>query len=452
MVVAGFVQLLGLLAEAETPLPFTVGVALQPAATALFAHLLLSFPTGRLRSRTDRVLVTLGYVDAVAVQLVMLLVMDEEGAGICPCPENLLYVWDAHTFHEILMATQRLGGVLLTMAIVAVVAARWYEASPPLRRSLTPVLSTGAVTAILGGLWYGTWQFTDGPVTDVLALAATASLALLPLGFLVGLLRARLARAAVGDLVIELGRAMRPGEVRDALARALGDPSLQLAYFRDAGDDAVDLAGAPVALPAPAPGQVRRVVTRDGRRIAAVVHDASLADDPDLVDAALAAATLALENERLQAELRARLEDLRGLARPYRRRRGHRAAAAGAQPARRRAAAAGVGVDGPDAGAVHAGDAAAGGGGHRDDGTAGPHRRDRRAARAGARHPPVDPHEPRHRSRARGARRPGAAAGGAGRRPRPAARRRRGGAVLRGRRGGRRTRSGTRRPGGSGSA
>ena len=52
-------------------------------------------------------------------------------------------------------------------------------------------------------------------------------------------------------------------------------------------------------------------VERDGRRIAALVHDPALGDEPELVASAGAAAGLALENERLQAELRARLEELR---------------------------------------------------------------------------------------------------------------------------------------------
>jgi signal transduction histidine kinase len=41
------------------------------------------------------------------------------------------------------------------------------------------------------------------------------------------------------------------------------------------------------------------------------VHDATLRDEPDLVQAVGAAAGLALENERLQADLRARLAELR---------------------------------------------------------------------------------------------------------------------------------------------
>ena len=310
MTATGFVLLLVPLTYAEGSWPFTFGIALLPAPMALFAHLLLAFPTGRLRTREERVLVTLGYVDAVVLEVLMLLVMGDVELFPCPCPRNLLFVTHAPGLHDAVMAVQRIGGVLLTLWVIVLVVRRWRAASPPLRRSLAPVLATGTLAAFVTGTWVLVSQVMgDGPAAWS-QLVATATFALLPLGFLAALVRARLARAAVGDLVIELSGAMRPGEVRDALARALGDPALTLAYAREEGHGYVDLAGAP-AEPVAGDGQVVTGVERDGRRVAAVVHDASLTEDPALVEAAFAAAGLALENERLQAELRARLEDLR---------------------------------------------------------------------------------------------------------------------------------------------
>jgi signal transduction histidine kinase len=131
-----------------------------------------------------------------------------------------------------------------------------------------------------------------------------------PVAFLVGLLRTRLARGAVADLVVELGGQVAPGTLRAALARALRDPSLTVAYWLAEGNRFVDADGRPVTL---LDGGERAVteVRREGRRIAALVHDPALNDEPELVASAGAAAGLALENERLQAELRARLEELR---------------------------------------------------------------------------------------------------------------------------------------------
>jgi signal transduction histidine kinase len=131
-----------------------------------------------------------------------------------------------------------------------------------------------------------------------------------PLAFLAGLLRSRLARSAVATLVVELGETPEPGRLREALARALGDPSLEVGYWlRD--DSFVDADGNPVPLPADGSGRVATTVERSGLRVAALIHDESLSDHPELVDGVVAAAGLALENERLQAQLRARLEDLR---------------------------------------------------------------------------------------------------------------------------------------------
>jgi signal transduction histidine kinase len=101
-----------------------------------------------------------------------------------------------------------------------------------------------------------------------------------------------------------------PGSLRQSLAHALGDPSLELAYWVHDGTY-VDVDGHAVALPAEGSARVATAVERSGRPVAALVHDASLRDHPELVDAVVAAAGLALENERLQAELRARLEELR---------------------------------------------------------------------------------------------------------------------------------------------
>jgi signal transduction histidine kinase len=130
-----------------------------------------------------------------------------------------------------------------------------------------------------------------------------------PLSFLGGLMRTRLSRTAVAELMTELGETPVPGSLGRALARALGDPSLELAYSMDDGTY-VDSGGHKVGLPAEGSARVATPVERSGRRVAAIVHDASLRDHPELVNAVVAAAGLALENEGLQAELRARLAEL----------------------------------------------------------------------------------------------------------------------------------------------
>jgi signal transduction histidine kinase len=135
-----------------------------------------------------------------------------------------------------------------------------------------------------------------------------AMLATVPFGFLAGLLRTRLAHGtAVSELVGRLGEAPGEDELRTALADALGDPSVRLAYWLPESERFVDAGGRPVTLPETG----WTAVDVHGRRVAAIVHDPQLADEPQLVRTVGAAAALALENQRLAAELRARIEELR---------------------------------------------------------------------------------------------------------------------------------------------
>ena len=132
----------------------------------------------------------------------------------------------------------------------------------------------------------------------------------IPIAFLVGLLRTRLQRSGVADLVVELRSLSRPDDVRDAIARALGDPSLELAFWLPADERYVDPRGSPLDVTT-REGRAVTVLEHDGRRVAALVHDPALLDEPELLEAVGAAASLTLENARLQAELSAQLAEVR---------------------------------------------------------------------------------------------------------------------------------------------
>jgi signal transduction histidine kinase len=149
---------------------------------------------------------------------------------------------------------------------------------------------------------------------DVLWIAAMVPFGLVPYLFLWTLFRARMIQSgAVGELMARLGETPRRGELRDALRRALGDPSLELVYHLSAEERFVDAQGHPVELPGPETGRGVTKVERDGDCVAAIIHDALLLDaQHGSVDAIGAAAALALQNERLDAELRAKVEELRG--------------------------------------------------------------------------------------------------------------------------------------------
>ena len=136
---------------------------------------------------------------------------------------------------------------------------------------------------------------------------------LVPYLFLAGLARAQMLRGgAVGRLVASLGEPLGSGELRDALSHALGDPSLELAYWLPESEQYVDEKGRRVELPGPGSGRAASPVSLEGRPVAAIVHDPLVLEDPDLVDAVgTPAAALALETGRLDAGLRARVEELR---------------------------------------------------------------------------------------------------------------------------------------------
>jgi signal transduction histidine kinase len=101
------------------------------------------------------------------------------------------------------------------------------------------------------------------------------------------------------------------GPVREMLARSLGDRSLSIAYWLPDRRTFVDERGYRVPLPEPGSDRAWTAVEYDGQRVAAIIHDANLDASPDLVEAAASAASLALDNERLKADLRARVEELR---------------------------------------------------------------------------------------------------------------------------------------------
>jgi signal transduction histidine kinase len=150
----------------------------------------------------------------------------------------------------------------------------------------------------------------DHPLGEGPAWTREVAFASIPIAVLAALLQRRLARGAVAGLVVELGEGATSVDLREALGRALCDPSLELAYWVPAAARYVDGDGAPVRLPTPGGERAATVVERAGEPIAALVHDPALAEETELVQSVCAAAALTLENARLQAELRARLAEL----------------------------------------------------------------------------------------------------------------------------------------------
>jgi signal transduction histidine kinase len=313
MTAVGFAWFLSGLTESNDPWVYTLGVYLGPLYLVLVGHMLLAFPSGRLETTAARWLVVIAYLTALAVQIPFFL-LGGDISGDDNAPRN---AWSLVDNPDGAQVFSTLAQLVATVLIVWLAVQLWDKrkvASPPQRRAMAPVLWTGFIlmvtlaVAVVQQLFGASSPIVNGPpVASVVAFAA------LPWAFVIGLVRTRYTRAgAVGDLVERLNAQGIEGEsLRDALSDALGDRSLALAFWSRGSERYVDSHGQPVDLP-PATSRSRAVteIEREAVPVAAIVHDAALLDEPGLVRAAGAAAALALENERLEAELKARVAEL----------------------------------------------------------------------------------------------------------------------------------------------
>jgi signal transduction histidine kinase len=122
-------------------------------------------------------------------------------------------------------------------------------------------------------------------------------------------IRARRARSAIARLAADLGEAPAPGSLQAALARSLGDETLEVAYWLPRSQRYVDAAGRPLE-PLAADGRAATTIVRGGQPVALVLHDSALSGAA--MERELGAATrLAVDNERLRAEVVSQIEDLR---------------------------------------------------------------------------------------------------------------------------------------------
>jgi signal transduction histidine kinase len=314
MVATAFAWYAVMAGNTEPPLLWTFGQLFSNLFVATVINLLLAFPSGRLESRIDHVLAGAAYAGTTILWFPVVLSAGPAELGCLDCPENLLQIFHDEPFMNAWLDGIGVFGITVMLSVLARLVQRWRGASAPLRRAITPVFLVGGalLLAIAALLVVGLLEpFGHGLAMDLFYGSAVAA-TLVPYVFLAGLIRGRWIRGrGLGALISHLGAARRAGVLREALARALGDPSLELAYWLPGSEHYVDARGQPVDLPPPGSGRAVSEVRSDGRRIAAIIHDPALLDDPEQVRAAGAAAALALENERLEAELRAKVEEVR---------------------------------------------------------------------------------------------------------------------------------------------
>jgi len=310
MVLTGFVWFAGLLSEATDAPLYTVGVAVEYVFVAGFVYIVLSFPSGQLRGMLDRVLIVVAVAGALGLQVAAMLFGSGRGLRCGGgCGDNLIQVFHDNGLAVALLDVQRVLGAALTLTALSLLTIRWMRASRPERRELTWVLLAGNATLLALAVTVVD-DLLGTPLNSTPANVWFLTLALVPIAIVATFVRRRLARGSVAGLVVQLGEPTAPADLRAALARALGDPSLELAYWFPAEARYVTGDGRPVKVPGPDSGRRSTTVERDGTPIAMLLHDPALEHNSGLVQSVCAAAGLALENERLQAELRARLVEL----------------------------------------------------------------------------------------------------------------------------------------------
>src|SRR3954453_16121010 len=289
-----------LLFPRDSPLAVTIGSLVADLWILFFVPLILTLLTaGRLRSRIDWALEWTFIVPCVLLQLIFLLFSEQE--------RNLLAVFPDDGIANVIDKAQR--GILVgaCAATAYVVGARWARASRPRRRALLPGVAGMLVLTLFAALLIN--DLVAGERSQALLWIAACSLVSVPTAFLAGLLRSRLARGALADLMLTM-KTKRGRSLETALAQTLHDPQLVVAYRLPGSLGHADSAGAAVLVPPVAQDRSSAVVEHDGGEIATLLYDASLDDDPELVEAVCAAAAIAIENERLQAESAQRVVEL----------------------------------------------------------------------------------------------------------------------------------------------
>ncbi len=316
-VLAGLVWFAPVWVGWDKGLPLVRSLAMLVAGFAfpLLLHLVVAYPSGRLRGAVARAVVAAVYLEAALATLGQALFRDPFFDPNCwaNCSDNLFLLRSLPRLARGIETTDRWFIAAAAAALVTLCAGRLLQDSGPARRTLPPVatpaiLLAGAVMAHAIALQRMPQEDPSDPAFRTIFALGCVAVLLLATGLVWAAVRTRVQRRAVARIATSLGQAPPPGSLRAALAKAVGDPDLQIAYRLPDAEYYVDADGRPVAEPVAGPGRAITALIRDGRRIAVVSHTAAL---PDLERQIGAAVRLALENERLQAEVLAQLDQLR---------------------------------------------------------------------------------------------------------------------------------------------
>jgi signal transduction histidine kinase len=297
------------------PLIPSLAMALGGFTFPLIVHLVLAYPGGRASSAPARALIAAAYAEALLAAAVLALFRDPylDPGCLANCNVNIFLVHPLPSLAHAAGIADHWFTAAAAAALIAVCAARLVAGSRPARRRLMPVavpaiMFAGAVAARAIALQRTTVEDPFNAALFAIFAVASAAIIFLAAGLILGVARSRAERRAIARIAANLGEAPSPGSLQTALAEALHDPELRIAYWLPGARRYVDASGHAVPEPAAKPGGTVTRLMRSGRTVAAVTHAGSA---PGLDSHIGPAITLGLENERLQAELLAQLEELR---------------------------------------------------------------------------------------------------------------------------------------------
>ncbi len=282
-----------------------VGLVLSLTPIAAIMHLLLAFPSGEL-GRVERVLVVTMYVGAIALQAPSYVFRP------LPAPFDVFVLADTPMIVDSAIWLQNVLGGLLLVGAAVVMIRRLRGSEPAQRRTLGVVTAVGIVTVLFFPVSFHLFGAL-GLSAITLFVAQMTAIAIVPVTFVLAALRGGFARtSSLEELGVRLGSGPDTGPaLRDGVAAALGDPTLQLLLRSDDGTGFVDSAGRPASPPPPGGSRGTVDVELHGSAVGAIVYDTALLPHPEVVSAAGRVLAIALDRERLIAELRSSREAVR---------------------------------------------------------------------------------------------------------------------------------------------
>jgi signal transduction histidine kinase len=291
----GLTSLISVLHEANDAGAYTVGLLASNLVFAVLVHALLAYPSGRLGTAEERVIVGAAYLNVVALQAIAV-IFDPLTRYHSAHPPNLALVETQPALATGVYELEAAIAVALSLVAVVVLARGTRAATPATRRQHLPVVAGGSIALLLFSLGLALVPLSSRAGFLGFGLALIAALAL-PGAFLATLVQGRLSRAAVGELLLELRDPAQPADLEEALRRALDDPTLRLGRLAPDGGY-LDGSGAAVAFPGRDDPQIATPIRHQGEPIGTLLHDRSLRLRPELLDAVNAAAGFAIANER----------------------------------------------------------------------------------------------------------------------------------------------------------